>query len=83
MGNNTGKSLEYIQFLRTRISPNVKPEIGQLMIDYALTPEEHERVLRRIEDYCFYGKHPVPNPKIYLVISQTGAGATEHAPANV
>lgn len=74
INNNTGKSPEYIEFLKTRVSPNVKPEIAKLMIDYALTPEEHERVLRRIEDYCFYGKHPVENPKIYLVISQTGAG---------
>ena len=69
-----GKSPEYIEFLKTRISPNVKPEVAQLMIDYALSPEEHEKVLHRIEDYCFVGKYPVITPKIYLVISQTGAG---------
>ena len=68
-----GKSPEYIEFLKTRISPNVKPEVAQLMIDYALSPEEHEKVLHRIEDYCFVGKYPVRTPKIYLVISQTGA----------
>ncbi|MBQ8425387.1 MAG: zeta toxin family protein [Clostridia bacterium] len=69
-----GKSPEYIEFLKTRISPNVKPEIAELMIEYALTPEQHEKVFHRIEDYCFFGKTPVINPKIYLVISQTGAG---------
>lgn len=69
-----GKSPEYIEFLKTRISPNVKPEVAELMIKYALSPEEHMRVLKRVEDYCFAGKNPVENPKIYLVISQTGAG---------
>ena len=69
-----GKSPEYIEFLKTRVSPNVKPEVAKLMIDYALSPEEHMKVLTRIEDYCFAGKYPVRNPKIYLVISQTGAG---------
>lgn len=69
-----GKSDEYIEFLKTRISPNVKPDVADLMIEYALTPEQHDKVLQRIEDYCFFGKYPVANPKIYLVISQTGAG---------
>lgn len=68
------KTPEYIEFLKTRISPNVKPEIAKLMIEYALTPEEHEMARRNIEQYCFTGMHPEANPKIFLIIAQTGGG---------
>lgn len=68
------KSKEYIDFLKTRISPNVKPEIAEMMIEYAMTPEEHERVYDHVRYYCFHKKHPVKNPKIFLVIAQTGGG---------
>lgn len=72
------KSPEYIEFLKPRISPKVKPEVASLMIDYALSEEEHYRVLQQIRDYCFRGKEPVDRknerPKAFLVIAQTGAG---------
>ena len=44
------KTPEYIDFLKTRISPNVKPEIAELMIEYALDPEEHSRTYQKIHD---------------------------------
>lgn len=72
MANN--KTPEYIEFLKTRISPNVKPDVAEKMIDYALTPEEHLKSLEKIQHYCFDKKYPVENPKIFLVISQTGGG---------
>lgn len=68
------KTPEYIEFLKTRISPNVKPEIAELMIKYALTPKEHDDALKNVADYCFRNKHPEMNPKIFLVIAQTGGG---------
>ena len=68
------KTPEYIDFLKTRISPNVKPEIAKLMIEYALDPEEHSKTYQKIHDYVFERKTPDPNPKIFLVISQTGGG---------
>ena len=70
----TQKDEKYIEFLKTRISPNVKPEVADLMIKYALSPEEHARVSQDIQEYCFSGKRPVENPKAYLVIGQTGGG---------
>ena len=68
------KTEEYIEFLKTRISPNVKPDVAKLMIKYALSPEEHGRVGMEVEEYCFSYKEPVQNPQIFLVIAQTGAG---------
>lgn len=68
------KTPEYIEFLKTRISPSVKPEVAELMIEYALTPEEHKKALENVRQYCFSGMSPVKNPKIYLVIAQTGGG---------
>lgn len=72
------KSPEYIEFLKPRISPKVKPEVASLMIDYALSEEEHYRVLQKIMDNCFRNKKPVDRaverPKAFLVIAQTGAG---------
>lgn len=70
----TQKDEKYIEFLKTRISSNVKPEVAELMIKYALPPEEHARVGKDVEEYCFAGKSPVENPKAYLVIGQTGGG---------
>lgn len=69
-----GKSPEYIEFLKTRISPNVKTEVAEMMLEYALTPEEHQKSLNLIRHYCFDNKYSVQNPKIFLVISQTGGG---------
>lgn len=68
------KTPEYIEFLKSRISPNVKPEVAELMIKYALTPEENESTFQKIRDYVFSGKKPAQNPKMYLVIGQTGGG---------
>ena len=68
------KNQEYLNFLKTRISPHVKPEVAQMMLDYALSPEEHASVTRDIEEYCFSGKTPVEFPVAYLVIGQTGSG---------
>lgn len=70
----TKKPEQYIEFLKTRISPNVKPDVAELMIEHALSPEEHARVGLDIEEYCFAFKKPVESPQIFLVIAQTGAG---------
>ena len=64
----TQKDEKYIEFLKTRISSNVKPEVAELMIKYALSPEEHARVGKDVEEYCFAGKRPVENPKAYLLL---------------
>ena len=69
---------EYIQFLRGRISPNVKPEIAELMIEYAMTQEEHAEALMKVDELCFANRIPAralgQTPKAFLVISQTGGG---------
>lgn len=70
MGN---KSLEYIAFLKSKIS-GMKPEIEDLMIEYALTPEEHQIALEKTRHYCFGGKTPVENPTMFVVVAQTGGG---------
>ena len=67
------KSPEYIEFLRSKIS-GMKPEIEELMIEYALTPEEHQIALEKTRHYCFGGKTPVENPTMFVVVSQTGGG---------
>lgn len=72
MKNN--KNDDYISFLKSRISPNVNQEVANKMIEYALTPEEHNLALNEIKDYCFFRKTPVSNPKIFLIIAQTGGG---------
>ncbi len=70
-----GKPASYVEgVIRPMISPNVKPEVAELMLEYALTPEQHADALSKIGEYCFAGKTPVENPIIYLVISQTGGG---------
>lgn len=79
------KPQDYINFLKTRISPNVKPEIADMMIEYAMSPDEHERVYEQVREYCFHKKSPVKNPKIFLVIAQTGggkSGLTSHIISN-
>lgn len=68
------KTPEYIEFLKTRISHNVSPENAELMIKYALSPEEHKKALSMVSDYVFLGKTPVDNPKVFLIIAQTGGG---------
>ena len=68
------KENDYILFLKSRISPNVNPDIAEKMIQYALSPEEHELALNEIKDYCFFRKSPVSHPKIFLIIAQTGGG---------
>ena len=70
MGNKTP---EYIAFLKSKIS-GMKPEIEKLMIEYALTPEEHKIALEKTRHYCFGGKYPVKNPKFFVVVAQTGGG---------
>lgn len=67
------KTPEYIAFLRSKIS-GMKPEIEEMMIEYALTPEEHQIALEKTRQYCFAGKHPVAEPKIFVVVAQTGGG---------
>lgn len=78
--SHSGKNEKYIEFLRSRISPNIKPEVADLMVEYALTPEEHQETLSRIEDYCFVNKSPVPKPKLYVVVSQAGGGKSTLVP---
>ena len=71
------KSEEYIDFLNSRVADGIKlsrPELAQMMVEYALTPEEHLSALDNIFEYCFKGKEPSNKPKIILVISQTGGG---------
>lgn len=70
-----GKPASYVEdVIKPRISSSVKPEVAELMMEYALTQESHADALSKIEEYCFAGKTPVENPTIYLVISQTGGG---------
>lgn len=71
------KSPEYIDFLFGRVADGIKankPELAQMMVDFALTPNEHLEALDNIFEYCFKGKSPSDTPKIFLVISQTGGG---------
>lgn len=70
----TKKDEEYIEFLKKRISENVKPEIAQNMLDFALSKEEHANAYYGIDNYCFAGKSTSKKPTIYLIIAQTGAG---------
>lgn len=78
MEQKNQKSPEYINYLKTRISESVPENIAELMLYYALSEEEHSKVLEEIREYCFRGKSPVDKsiarPKAYLVIAQTGAG---------
>lgn len=71
---NNNKNKEYIKFLRSRIRPNISPEIANLMIKYAMTPKKHKEILAKIENYCFSDKKSSEKPKLYIMISQTGSG---------
>ena len=55
------KSPEYIDFLFGRVADGIKankPELAQMMVDFALTPNEHLEALDNIFEYCFKGKSP-------------------------
>ena len=50
------KSPEYIDFLFGRVADGIKankPELAQMMVDFALTPNEHLEALDNIFEYCF------------------------------
>ena len=71
---NPRLSYEYEQKILSMINPWINENTKKLMVEYALTPEEHLSALNKIREYCFRGKSPSAYPTCYLVISQTGGG---------
>ena len=72
----TDKDVQYIDFLKTRIAHNVPSDMGEMMLDFALSKDYHAKVLKDIEEDCFLGKEPSLDPVVHLVVSQTGGGKT-------
>lgn len=59
---------------KERIHENLPPDLKKLMEKYILPEEEHLRVLRDIKETSYAGKKPVKNPKVTIVVGQTGSG---------
>jgi len=51
-----------------------KDTLEKLCEKHKLTPEQHKECLQRIIETTFYGKTPVENPVLKIIMGQTGAG---------
>lgn len=51
-----------------------KEKLKYLIEFYKMTPEQHEECLQRIRKVVFNDKTPVINPRMKIIIGQTGAG---------
>lgn len=71
---NSRLPYDYEQKILSMINPWINEKTKKLMVEYALTPEEHQIALEKIRQYCFRGKSPSVYPTCYLIISQTGGG---------
>lgn len=69
------KLLNYaVRLEKPNISPNIKQEIKEMMIDNLLSDEEYLATYFSILSTFFYKKTSVTNPKLHLVLGQTGSG---------
>lgn len=72
----TKKDSDYIQFLKNRIFDDVPKNIASKMIKYALSKEQHNIILKKLEKDIFNNAKSQTLPKLHLIVSQTGGGKT-------
>ena len=70
----TKKDSDYIQFLKNRIFDDVPKNIASKMIKYALSKEQHNIILKKLENDILNNAKSQTLPKLHLIVSQTGGG---------
>lgn len=67
--------LKYITRLETpNFSPNITPELKEKMLNHLLDNKDYISTFLSILATFFDGKNPTKNPKLHLILGQTGSG---------